>query len=438
MKYLINIYAHDGIVSHYTGVGSIVRRYIRAFESIAHDSSHSNEIMINLITPEYNENSFGFSHIYKQMNQESIEKLGGKIYQVSNGTNGAVNYGVVAQWETLCKNSASIARLLNSEEYDARLDIFNDTPFAQLACYFDEPDERTARVWVPHSTILLHGGDSALKDKQAHYANERYIWESTAITYINEHPRCFVGSIGKDFSKHLVRDYGLLECKTIALINGVLPTSDDTQVYNEECRKLLTKIDKHKPILISYARAEPYKNLEYTMKIGEQLKDQMQTIVIAQSYFPEQPILEEYRRLARQTGTYLFVDPPFSFPQYLLTMCSQPKVLLVPSHREAMGLIINEVRSRNDPSILVVANNVDGLNEQINDGYDGILIDAAGDVTQAVKKISEYCSPERMERLCAQSRTTLVSKYDLMKNVDDFLRNATKHLQKGYENAERN
>ena len=30
MKLLINLCAHDGIISHYAGVGTIVRRYIEA------------------------------------------------------------------------------------------------------------------------------------------------------------------------------------------------------------------------------------------------------------------------------------------------------------------------------------------------------------------------------------------------------------------------
>ena len=34
MKLLINLCAHDGIVSHYAGVGTIVKRYIEVFDII--------------------------------------------------------------------------------------------------------------------------------------------------------------------------------------------------------------------------------------------------------------------------------------------------------------------------------------------------------------------------------------------------------------------
>ena len=51
MKLLINICAHDGIVSHYTGVGTIVKRYIEAFSNVL--AKTKIEYTMNLFTPEY-------------------------------------------------------------------------------------------------------------------------------------------------------------------------------------------------------------------------------------------------------------------------------------------------------------------------------------------------------------------------------------------------
>ena len=64
MKLLINLCAHDGIISHYTGVGTIVKRYIKMFQIILEKRMYEYEI--NLFTPEYNSNSFGYSdYTYK-------------------------------------------------------------------------------------------------------------------------------------------------------------------------------------------------------------------------------------------------------------------------------------------------------------------------------------------------------------------------------------
>ena len=34
MKLLVNLCAHDGIISHYAGVGTIVRRYVEVIRKI--------------------------------------------------------------------------------------------------------------------------------------------------------------------------------------------------------------------------------------------------------------------------------------------------------------------------------------------------------------------------------------------------------------------
>mgnify|MGYP003377319260 CR=1 FL=1 len=72
MKLLINLCAHDGIISHYTGVGTIVDRYIQTFNYIL-SKMIDIEYKLNLITPEYNKDSFGYSNIYDK-NHRQIKK----------------------------------------------------------------------------------------------------------------------------------------------------------------------------------------------------------------------------------------------------------------------------------------------------------------------------------------------------------------------------
>lgn len=69
MKLLINLCAHDGIISHYTGVGTIVDRYIQTFNYIL-SKEIDIEYQLNLITPEYNKNSFGYSNIYEKRHSQ--------------------------------------------------------------------------------------------------------------------------------------------------------------------------------------------------------------------------------------------------------------------------------------------------------------------------------------------------------------------------------
>lgn len=416
MRYLINLCSHDGIVSHYTGVGSIVQRYIQAIERLSND-----DITLNLFTPEYRTDSFGYSESMATSNKDIASRLNGEVFQISNGTNGKVNYGTINQWRLLCQNTAVVINTLDTDDYDIVLNIFNDTPFSQLSIHL-KPKPNFRNIWIPHSTVMLHGVDSALRLTDDTYYVDRLKWEKDAIDYANSHSNCYVGTIGRDFGAHLERDYGLQTDKNIAIHNGVIERNG-IRIYPDDpvCSDLLDKIDQNKAIMLSYARAEPYKNLEYTMRLGEHMGDSIQTIVIAQSYYMGQPILDEYRKLAQQTGTLLFIDPPFSLPQYIIEHSKQPIILLVPSHKEAMGLIINETRSRNDPNILVVANDVEGLREQIEDCVDGLLINTNDNYKKTADKILEAFVCGKMSQFNKAAQKKIAKEYDLVYNISKFI-----------------
>ena len=117
MKLLINLCAHDGIISHYTGVGTIVDRYIQTFNYILNKMSNI-EYKLNLITPEYKKDSFGYSYIYEK-NHKNIENS--KIIQISNGSNGKVNYGTIDDWKKLCENAKEYINNLDFNNYDFTL-----------------------------------------------------------------------------------------------------------------------------------------------------------------------------------------------------------------------------------------------------------------------------------------------------------------------------
>ena len=109
------------------------------------------------------------------------------------------------------------------------------------------------------------------------------------------------------------------------------------------------------------------------MLLGNKLG--IKSIVITQQYFKNQPIIKEYKKLAKETDSLLYIDEPFFLPQYIVKKYNKPMILLVPSEREIFGLIINEMRRFNKDNVLIVANDRGGLHEQINDGIDGILVD---------------------------------------------------------------
>mgnify|MGYP004645536849 CR=1 FL=1 len=413
MKLLINICAHDGIVSHYTGVGTIVKRYIEAFSNVL--AKTKIEYTMNLFTPEYWKTSFGYSEATKKVHAV-MEKT--KILMISNGTDGKVNYGTAREWKELSKNTAqSINSFIDETDYDFIITIANDTPYAGLLELLND-NENHKKVWIPHSTVKIHRVDSAIEGSEKMFG-ERLKWEEDAIGFINKNANSFLGSTGNYIHEHLVSEYSLNPQKAIFVINGEIMSRETVYEETEEMALLFNEIKDYDSMLFSFARAEEYKNLEATMHLGKKLG--IKPVVIAQSYFPGQPIIKQYETTARNTGTKLFVDVPFHFPQYILKHYDKPLVMLIPSKKEIVGLIVNETRKLNKANVLVVANDIGGLHEQIADGRDGVLVDLE-DISGAADKISKYLDKDKIRDMNTLSQARLKEMYDFEKICTVFLR----------------
>ena len=160
------------------------------------------------------------------------------------------------------------------------------------------------------------------------------------------------------------------------------------------------------------------------MLLGKKLG--IKPVVITQQYFENQPIVIEYKKLAKETNSILYVDEPFFLPQYIVKNYSKKIIMLIPSEREIFGLVINEMRRFNKDNVLIVANNRGGLTEQINDGEDGVLVDL-NDINNSAKKISKYFNSIMMKKMNVEGQKRLSSDYDLIKNFDNFLRKVLKN-----------
>lgn len=413
MKLLINICAHDGIVSHYTGVGTIVKRYIEAFSNVL--AKTKIEYTMNLFTPEYLKTSFGYSETTEKVHT-AMEKT--KILMISNGTDGKVNYGTAREWNELSQNTAQLINsLIDETDYDFIITIANDTPYAGLIELLND-NENHKKVWIPHSTVKIHRVDSAIEGSEKMFG-ERLKWEEDAIGFINKNANSFLGSTGNYIHEHLVSEYSLNPQKAIFVINGEIMSRETVYEETEEMALLFNEIKDYDSMLFSFARAEEYKNLEATMYLGKKLG--IKPVVIAQSYFPGQPIIKQYETTARNTGTKLFVDVPFHFPQYILKHYDKPLVMLIPSKKEIVGLIVNETRKLNKANVFVVANDIGGLHEQIADGRDGVLVDLE-DISGAADKISKYLDKDKIRDMNTLSQVRLKEMYDFEKICTVFLR----------------
>lgn len=412
MKLLINLCAHDGIISHYTGVGTIVDRYIQTFNYIL-SKMEDIEYKLNLITPEYNKDSFGYSNIYDK-NHRQIKNS--EIIQISNGSNRKVNYGTITDWKNLCENTKKYINSINFNDYNLVLTICNDTPFACLNNILKDASNHY-KIWIPHSTGKIHKVDSAIKDSEK-MLGLRVEWEYNAINYINKDNNSYLAGTSQYISRHLIEEYNLYKNKLIPFINGELLSQNTFYEETEEMKKLFSEIENEENIILAFGRAEEYKNLDTCMYLGHKLN--IKPVVIAQPYFDGQPIIEDYKRIAEQTNTKLFVNVPFDFPFYILEHFKNNMIMLIPSKKEIFGLIINQVRRLHKNNILIVANDIGGLHEQISDSNDGLLVDL-DNIDESANKIRKYFDKDHLIIFNEKSQQKLNDSYNFEKICFHFL-----------------
>lgn len=410
MKLLINMCSHDGIVSYYNGVGTMTKRYIKTISKILDELDYEYEL--NLFTPEYFEDSFGYNEETKLKNA-NIKNT--KIYMINNGSNGKINFGTISEWKLLCKNTAKIINDIDYSLYDKVITIYNDTPFANLGKYLKLSDNHKA-ILILHSTIKLHKVDSAIENSERFY-DTRLKWETEAIDYINKTKNVYAGVIGDFITKHLIEEYNLNKNKTIKIYNGELGEYKKRN-FSKESRELLNKINSNEDVIISFGRAEEYKNLDKVFILGKELG--IKSMLIAQLYYDNQPIKYKYIKCAKKYDGILYLNPPFDYSANFLNDYKGRIICLIPSKIEIMGLIINEVRRLNKDDILIVANDVNGLNEQITDQYDGLLVDL-NNIKESANKIKKFFEGNFMKMFNENSQRTLAHKYNIEKNMKNFL-----------------
>ena len=410
MKLLINLCAHDGIISHYAGVGTIVRRYVEVIRKIL--SEKNIDYHLNLFTLEFTPNSMGYN---KELWDYHASLDNTSLYILSNGTNGETSFGNIDNWTLASQNVAEKINSIDFSKYDYVINLCNDTPFTKLVTLIKR-SKNCITVWIPHSTGKIYDEDMSLSDEKL-TINERVLMEQETIDYINSNENTYAISTGVYIRNHLIKEYGLKN--NIDIINGELLFRENTYNENSRIYEIFEEVNRNDSIILALGRAERYKNLDKTMLLGNKLG--VRPVVITQQYFEDQPIVKDYKKLASETNSLLYVDEPFFLPQYIIKYFNKPMILLIPSEREIFGLIINEMRRFNKDNVLIVANDRGGLHEQINDGIDGLLVDL-NNIEESANKVSKYFDIKTIKDMNAKSQENLKNNYDLEKNFNEFFK----------------
>ncbi len=408
MKLLINLCAQDGIVSHNSGVGTIVKRYIELFDKIF--SSKKIDYHLNLFTPEYNKDGFGYS----QSTYDKNKNIHHTIKMFSNGTDGKKFFGNIENWQIISKNIADEINKIDFSRYDKVITILNDCTFNDVL-YLVPFKGNHIKVLIPHSTALLSGLDKNT-DKNT---QERFVWEQDAFNYINNNVNCYVCATGNFVRQHLVDEYNCKNDKVMDLNNWEIIGKENKYEENDEMIRLFSDIKDSDELIMSFGRPEEYKNLTATMDLGKELN--IKTVILTQEYFKGMEIINKYKIKAKETNAILYINAPFAYSFYILNHFSGNIILVIPSKKEMVGLIINEVRKMNKNNILIVANNIQSFKDQIDDKKDGLIVDV-DDIKNSAIKIKKFFNTKEINTMNNNSQKRLKNNFDLRKNIDVFLK----------------
>ena len=154
MKLLVNLCSYDGISTHYSGVGTIIMRYIEAI--VSYCKNNEVDYKLNLYTAESFEYTLGYN---KKLEDEHRAIPNTSLFKVSNGSNGETSFGTIDNWRILSKNTAELINDIKVDEYDKVITLIHDTPYCDLVRKIKTSDNHII-VWIPHSTVKIHGYSS--------------------------------------------------------------------------------------------------------------------------------------------------------------------------------------------------------------------------------------------------------------------------------------
>ncbi|MCX6716059.1 MAG: glycosyltransferase [Candidatus Taylorbacteria bacterium] len=266
-KHLI-IASYDGISTYYCGIGTTMQDTISSLNKLA----DSEKIKISLAYISADPDGKAFNHERLNNSIALVKKTGGHLIPLCNGSAGFSEFDMwqsFPQWEYACASLATALNVILKDEDDNIL-MLHDTPFLLFHKFKQQIFGKKLRCfYMPRSAGLNHKfGDEEWRQK-------RVKLEKEAFLAIQKDPNASVLAIGRNFSEHLIKDYGLSFTENDYLINGLYfgryKKVLDKKFDISDLEKFGINLDQKSKIIFCWGRASIAKGLKELLEAWKEI-----------------------------------------------------------------------------------------------------------------------------------------------------------------------
>lgn len=429
--------AHDGITSHYAGIGTYTKSYLDNFPKIIGLLKKGRlYIDLYLITPKYNKSFYGYNENIKQRNKSLAKKYGGKLIEVDNGMNGLDSYGEIKNWN-LCAANATKSIKNYFPKYEKNIVIAVDTPFLRVGEFLNKSCSKKnfSVVLSPQSTEQIHHSGIF----------GRYKWEKKVFDYANRSKNVFVSFSSQYIKHHLIKEYRVNIDRLIPSMSGLSLGSERYKKFTQgyiASRLQEYDIPIDRQIVFTVGRIEKYKGFEETIKLFLQINKKIDPylVMVGVSYIDNNPLIKKLVHAKTKNkieGKFIF-NLDLVLPT-LLWQWKNTKISCHLSQFEPFGLAPTEARllAKNNGPVVIVSDR-GGLKEQIINSKDGFIasygsIESYKTITDKIFKMSSM--DLKKIRILAYGR--VVERYNSFKNILTLLGCLDRDIKLLIENKKR-
>jgi hypothetical protein len=421
-KHII-IVSYDGIVTHYCGVGTIIRNTMKALDQI----SQVEKIRVSLV------------HIFadpkgKVFNKECyldslnlINKTGGSLISLSNGTPGfdaGDMWKSFPEWEKANTNlSSALDNLLTNNEDN--IVMLHDTPFLLFSKFKDCIINRKVKYfYLPHSSGLNHAFGNA------EWRSKRVKIEKECFSLITKDYDSVIIATGKSFGEHLINDYGLSFKPNAYLKNGLYfdQYSDcfSIKYKNKDLKKYGIDVPDNSKVIFSWGRcsiAKGFKELVLAWSLVEKELPNHYLVLQVPNNSGENEYFQNLKESRATIPRIILIDDFNSEIWKRVLRCENTDVVCLPSLMDPNPHTPIEAKlfSRG-MNYVIVASEKDGVKDTFLPG-EAILVDPYNTESFARSLLMGAELDVNVRNKMAISNSITINNYDYVENFKSFISN---------------